>query len=127
PQASMFVANTPERVFLPNANIEQPKVKEHYDMFGLTDVQMNTIKNLIPKKQYYIQTPDGSGAVDLDLMPMSLAFIGNMSDLKIPARQQKEEEIKSEYGKKWPFAGIRFLAMPDEAVMLESNSANTRP
>src|SRR5699024_9352457 len=57
PQASMFVANTPERVFLPNANIEQPKVKEHYDMFGLTDVQMNTIKNLIPKKQYYIQTP----------------------------------------------------------------------
>src|SRR5699024_5636774 len=124
-QPSMFVSNTPERVFLPNPDIAQPRVREHYKIFGLNEVQMDIIRNLRPKREYYLQTPAGSSAIDLELLPMSLAFIGNQSDLSVPARQQKIQQLKAKHGGRWPIEWLRFLGMSEQARRVKKNIDQT--
>src|SRR5699024_11128917 len=126
-QPTMFLNNAPERVFLPDPAVTREEVKKHYRFYGLSEAQMNIISRLEEKKQYYLSTPDGSGAIDLDLQPLSLASIGNPSNLSLSQRLVKINELQAEHGFRWPVAWLDFIGMEKEAAFLDKNYSQFHP
>jgi type IV secretion system protein VirB4 len=120
---TLFLGNIPERVFLPEADIKEQSIQKVYSYFNLSESQMETISNLIPKKEYYLQTPAGAGSIDLQLAPVELAFIADPSGLSSANRSQKIEQLKAEYGQKWPAYWLRFIGMEKQADKLEKEFA----
>jgi|GEM_PF-5634817 len=114
-----FLINIPESVFLPNKKIKEKSVRKVYDRFSLNESQIQTISNIDKQKEYYVVTPDGSGAIDLELLPLSLGFIGEPSDLGIDQRKEKINELKHKHGRRWPIAWLEFVGMPEEAEKLK--------
>ncbi|MBU2607679.1 MAG: conjugal transfer protein TrbE, partial [Alphaproteobacteria bacterium] len=73
------------RIFLANARAEEPSQQATYEAFGLNARQVELIARATPKRDYYVQTPDGNRLFDLDLGPVALAFCaaGSKADQKL--------------------------------------------
>ena len=50
-----------------------------YENFGLNDVEIDTIRSLQPKRDYFYSCPTGRAAFRLDLQPIEIAFYGATS------------------------------------------------
>lgn len=81
--APALIENCPTRIFLPNPRAEEPGQNAVYGAFGLTDHQCRLIAQASPKRDYYLQCPDGNRLFDLELGPVALAFCaaGSKTDL----------------------------------------------
>jgi type IV secretion system protein VirB4 len=81
---SSVVDNVPNRIFLPNAEAMNPARREVYrDAFSLNDAQILRIRDGIPKRQYYIVTPEISRMVDC-VLPRAVVNV-----VRSDARAQK--------------------------------------
>lgn len=65
------------KIYLPNLNIDE-EAEDLYLKIGLSKRQIEIIKNAIPKKEYYVVTPQGKRLIDLNFKNNSFAsaFIG---------------------------------------------------
>ena len=72
--APTLIESCPTRIFLPNARAEEPSMATSYDAFGLNARQIELIARAAPKRDYYLQCPDGNRLFDLELGPIALAF-----------------------------------------------------
>ena len=83
--APSLIESAPTRIFLANARAEEPSQRAAYEGFGLNDRQVELIARATPKRDYYVQTPDGNRLFDLDLGPVALAFCaaGSKADQKL--------------------------------------------
>ncbi|ADC73306.1 type IV secretory pathway VirB4 components-like protein (plasmid) [Thioalkalivibrio sp. K90mix] len=101
-QSSAFVSmvdNIPNRIFLSNANARASK-ELYTKRFGLTDAQVERIRTMTPKMQYYICTPKASRMVEAQFPPHVLAYL--RSDAKAQkvfnmARESHPEKWKEVY------------------------------
>ena len=82
--APSLIESAPTRIFLANARAEEPSQRAAYEGFGLNARQVELIARATPKRDYYVQTPDGNRLFDLDLGPVALAFCaaGSKADQK---------------------------------------------
>jgi type IV secretion/conjugal transfer VirB4 family ATPase len=94
-----IMESCPTKVYLPNPSMEA-EIKELYRKMGLSDRQLEIISHIgIPKRHYYIVTPEGNRLIDLgfsDIKPITLAFIGLSKD-----KSNALIECKTEYGNEW--------------------------
>ncbi|MEZ6002048.1 conjugal transfer protein TrbE [Hyphomonas sp.] len=83
--APSLIESAPTRIFLANARAEEPSQRAAYEGFGLNARQVELIARATPKRDYYVQTPDGNRLFDLDLGPVALAFCaaGSKADQKL--------------------------------------------
>ena len=83
--APSLIESAPTRIFLANARAEEPSQRAAYEGFGLNARQVELIARATPKRDYYVQTPDGNRLFDLDLGPVALAFCaaGTKADQKL--------------------------------------------
>jgi type IV secretion system protein VirB4 len=83
--APALIESAPTRIFLANARAEEPSQSAAYEGFGLNARQVELIARATPKRDYYVQTPDGNRLFDLDLGPVALAFCaaGSKADQKL--------------------------------------------
>jgi type IV secretion system protein VirB4 len=83
--APSLIESAPTRIFLANARAEEPSQRAAYEGFGLNARQVELIARSTPKRDYYVQTPDGNRLFDLDLGPVALAFCaaGSKADQKL--------------------------------------------
>ena len=83
--APSLIESAPTRIFLANARAEEPSQRAAYEGFGLNVRQVELIARATPKRDYYVQTPDGNRLFDLDLGPVALAFCaaGSKADQKL--------------------------------------------
>ena len=83
--APSLIESAPTRIFLANARAEEPSQQATYEAFGLNARQVELIARATPKRDYYVQTPEGNRLFDLDLGPVALAFCaaGSKSDQKM--------------------------------------------
>lgn len=72
--APALIENCPTRIFLPNGRAQEPGQSETYDAFGLNARQIELIARATPKRDYYLQCPDGNRLFDLELGPIALSF-----------------------------------------------------
>jgi len=83
--APSLIESAPTRIFLANARAEEPSQQATYEGFGLNARQVELIARATPKRDYYVQCPDGNRLFDLDLGPVALAFCaaGSKADQKL--------------------------------------------
>ena len=83
--APSLIESAPTRIFLANARAEEPSQRAAYGSFGLNTRQVELIARATPKRDYYVQAPDGNRLFDLDLGPVALAFCaaGSKADQRL--------------------------------------------
>ena len=72
--APALIESCPTRIFLPNERAGEPQMQEAYRRFGLNARQIEIIARAAPKRDYYVQSPNGCRLFDLSLGPVALAF-----------------------------------------------------
>lgn len=93
-----IMESCPTKVYLPNNAIEE-EIKSLYLKMGLSERQLEIISQVaVPKRDYYVVTPEGNRLIELGLRPKSLTLtlIGLSK-----TQTQSLLETKMQYGAKW--------------------------
>lgn len=91
------------KIYLPNPAAREEETKKLYMSLGLNQRQVDIIATAIPKRQYYYVSPQGSRLFELDLQPLSLAFVA-VSD---GDTLKSKDNFMKQYGENWT---IQWLA-----------------
>jgi len=88
----------PTKVCLPNGEARVSGTRAFYEKLGFNDQQIEIIASAIPKREYYVTSPDGRRLFDMALGPITLSFVGASAkdDLK------RIEDLHLHHGDKWP-------------------------
>lgn len=97
--------NADTKIYLANDGINE-RTAEIYRQFGLNDREIDIVKNLTPKKEYFYKSPLGNRVFDLNLSPLEVAFLtatskedqrkaASMQDLSVPQFINEWKKIKS--------------------------------
>ena len=70
-----ILESCPTKIYLPHPSMEL-EIKTLYQKIGLTERQLEIITHSIPKQHYYLVSPEGNRLFDLNLEPLTLAFVG---------------------------------------------------
>ena len=102
----------PTKICLPNGAAREPGTREFYERIGFNARQIDIVANAVPKREYYVVSPEGRRLFDMALGPIALAFTG-VSD-----RQQLNEvrAFHSQYGAEWPVHWLKARGVDDAAA-----------
>ena len=95
-----IMESCPTKVYLPNPSMET-EMKELYRKMGLSDRQLDIISEGLPKRHYYLVTPEGNRLIELgfnDVKPIALSFVGLSRD-----KSHALIECQSQYKNEWVY------------------------
>lgn len=74
----------PTKICLPNGAAREPGTREFYERIGFNDRQIEIVATAIPKREYYVASPEGRRLFNMALGPVALSFVGasGKEDLK---------------------------------------------
>jgi type IV secretion system protein TrbE len=109
----ILAESCPTKIFLPNEGImSNAKVREQYDQLGLNDRQIEIIATAQRKREYYIVTPDGRRLFDMELGPLTLAFVGASSKEELT----RVKYLHQTYGADWPRQWLKERNVSDALI-----------
>jgi type IV secretion system protein VirB4 len=88
----------PTKICLPNGTAREPGTREFYERIGFNERQIEIVATAIPKREYYVVSPEGRRLFNMALGPVALSFVGatGRQDLK------RIRSLHSEHGAAWP-------------------------
>ena len=88
----------PTKICLPNGSAREAGTREFYQRIGFNERQIEIIATAVPKREYYVASPEGRRLFDMSLGPVALSFVGasGKDDLK------RILALKREHGLDWP-------------------------
>ncbi len=88
----------PTKICLPNGAAREPGTREFYERIGFNERQIEIVASAIPKREYYVTSPEGRRLFDMALGPVTLSFVGaaGKADLK------RVRALHLEHGHDWP-------------------------
>ena len=98
----VLVESCQTKIFLPNITARQEVQAELYRGMGLNNRQIEIIASAMPKRDYYVVTPNGKQLMQLALQRKSLSFLG-VSDKDSVSRIK---ELQSSHGDAWTDAWL---------------------
>lgn len=100
-----ILESCPTKVYLPNREMSQA-IKELYERMGLSDRQLEILKDIgEPKRHYYVTTPEDNRLIELGfsgINTVALSFIG----LSL-SRANELLECKKEHQDKWVYHWLK--------------------
>ncbi len=81
------------KICLPNSS-----GREFYERLGFNERQIEIIANAIPKREYYVTSPDGRRLFEMALGPVTLAFVGASGKADL----SRIRALVSLHGNDWP-------------------------
>lgn len=105
----------PTKICLPNGAAREPGTREFYERIGFNERQIEIVASAIPKREYYVATPEGRRLFDMSLGPVALSFVGasGKDDLK------RIRALKSEHGQAWPIHWLQSRGVSDATSLLD--------
>jgi type IV secretion/conjugal transfer VirB4 family ATPase len=105
----VLTESCPTKIFLANENAgnvgtpEFPGPASYYQAFGLNETQIETIRSAVPKRHYYVVSPEGCRLIDLQLGPVALSFVaaGSKEDIA------RVNALCAKFGDEWPHVWLR--------------------
>ncbi|MCO6410863.1 conjugal transfer protein TrbE [Hoeflea alexandrii] len=93
----------PTKICLPNGAARESGTREFYERIGFNERQIEIVATAIPKREYYVASPEGRRLFDMTLGPVALAFIGasGRQDLK------HINELSQQHGPEWSIHWLR--------------------
>ena len=88
----------PTKICLPNGAAREPGTREFYERIGFNERQIEIVATALPKREYYVVSPEGRRLFDMALGPIARSFVGasGKEDLK------RIRALHSEHGAAWP-------------------------
>ncbi|BCH67919.1 MULTISPECIES: conjugal transfer protein TrbE [Rhizobium/Agrobacterium group] len=88
----------PTKICLPNGAAREPGTREFYERIGFNERQIEIVATAIPKREYYVVSPEGRRLFNMALGPVALSFVGatGKEDLK------RIRSSHSQHGAAWP-------------------------
>jgi type IV secretion system protein VirB4 len=80
-----------------------PGPRDFYAALGRNENEISIIMNMIPKRHYYLVSPEGRRLFELGLGPTALAFVGVGSSEEIA----EVEALERRYGDDWPLVRLQ--------------------
>jgi type IV secretion system protein VirB4 len=118
-----MMESCPTKVYLPNPKIEA-ETRGLYQKMGLTDRQIEIISHEgIPKKHYYVVTPEGNRLIDLgfDSTSLALSLIGLSKE-----RSNKLISCHKKYKENWLWHWLEENDLSDWANYLNDKYLNSK-
>jgi type IV secretion/conjugal transfer VirB4 family ATPase len=106
----------PTKICLPNGAAREPGTREFYERIGFNERQIEIVARAMPKREYYVASPEGRRLFDMVLGPVGLAFAGatGKEDLK------RIQELALSTGGQWPIAWLAERGVRDgEALLID--------
>lgn len=72
--------------------------REFYERIGFNPRQIDIVAAAIPKREYYVTSPDGRRLFDMGLGPVTLSFVGASGKADLA----RIRVLISTHGKNWP-------------------------
>lgn len=93
----------PTKICLPNGAAREPGTREFYERIGFNERQIEIVATALPKREYYVVSPEGRRLFDMALGPVALSFVGasGKEDLK------RIRALHSEHGAAWPYPWLQ--------------------
>lgn len=93
----------PTKICLPNGAAREPGTREFYERIGFNERQIEIVATAIPKRDYYVVSPEGRRLFDMALGPVALSFVGasGKEDLK------RIRALHSEHRAAWPLQWLQ--------------------
>jgi type IV secretion system protein VirB4 len=107
----------PTKICLPNGAAREPGTREFYERIGFNERQIEIVSAAIPKREYYVATPEGRRLFDMSLGPVTLSFVGasGKDDLK------RIRALRSEHGQDWPAHWLELRGVQNAQSLLDKN------
>ncbi|MBB3237132.1 conjugal transfer protein TrbE [Phyllobacterium endophyticum] len=88
----------PTKICLPNGAAREAGTREFYERIGFNERQIEIVATALPKREYYVASPEGRRLFDMALGPIALSFVGasGKDDLK------QIRALYSQHGPGWP-------------------------
>jgi type IV secretion/conjugal transfer VirB4 family ATPase len=105
----------PTKICLPNGAAREPGTREFYERIGFNERQIEIVATAIPKREYYVASPEGRRLFEMALGPLTLSFVGatGKDDLK------RIRSLQFEHGPEWPIHWLQTRGIPDAETLLE--------
>ncbi len=106
----------PTKICLPNGAAREPGTREFYERLGFNERQIEIVATALPKREYYVASPDGRRLFDMALGPLALAFAGasGKDDLK------RIDALRAEHGRDWPIHWLKHRGISDAETLLQA-------
>lgn len=101
----------PTKILLANAEAANVQSRRMYEAVGLNDREIQIVQGALPKRQYYVISPEGRRLISLGLGGVALAFAGVNS----PEDRKRAEEFMRAYPETWQAEWLRHRGHPDWA------------
>lgn len=66
----------PTKICLPNGAAREAGTREFYERIGFNERQIEIVASAIPKREYYVASPEGRRLLDMAPGPVALSFAG---------------------------------------------------
>ena len=99
----------PTKICLPNGAAREGGTREFYERIGFNERQIEIIASAIPKREYYVASPEGRRLFDMALGPVALSFAGASGKADLKRIRQLHETA----GKSWPVAWLKERGLDD--------------
>jgi type IV secretion system protein VirB4 len=76
PIRDVVLESCPTKMLLPNAEAANPASRDFYRSLGLNDREIRTVQTALPKREYYVVSPEGRRLICLGLGGVALSFVG---------------------------------------------------
>jgi type IV secretion system protein VirB4 len=107
----------PTKICLANGAAREPGTREFYERIGFNERQIEIVATAIPKRDYYVVSPEGRRLFDMALGPLTLSFVGasGKEDLK------RIRSLQLEHGPEWPIHWLKTRGFHDAASLLSQD------
>ncbi len=118
--ADIVLENCPTKILLPNAEAKSsgtelhPGPREFYARVGLNERELDIVQVSIPKKHYYVISPQGRRLIDLGLGRVALSWVGVNGN----EERKTVERVIDEHPNTWRAEWLRLKGLSDWAEYL---------
>ena len=100
------------KICLPNGSAREQGTRQFYERIGFNERQLEIVATAIPKRDYYVVSPEGRRLFDMALGPLALSFVGasGKDDLK------RIRALAEEHGSAWPSIWLKERGISDVTI-----------
>lgn len=114
PLRQVLYESCPTKILLANPEASSEGTAAFYTSVGLNEKMLRVLSEAVPKRHYYIFTPDGRRLIDLNLGPIALSFLGAGSQEHLRAIR----DLAATHGPLWPNAWLKSRGLREAAQRL---------
>lgn len=104
----------PTKICLPNGSARESGTREFYERIGFNERQIEIVATAIPKREYYVASPEGRRLFDMSLGAVALAFAGASSKDNI----KRIQELSQKHGPAWQAQWLKERGIADAEELL---------